>query len=109
MESALAQNAGGFGEIDSGPPYPESSARQDVQDLRKWYGVATDLLGLKPSEASPNTGMVGAAFNEGKKIYRRIFTPDAKIFLGLNPIPDPSSPTQGRPPMSGRTLSIMPL
>ena len=95
--TALAQNAGGFGEIDSGPPYPESSARQDVQDLRKWYGVATDLLGLKPSEASPNTGMVGAAFNEGKKIYRRIFTPDAKIFLGPNPIPDPSSPTRVGP------------
>ena len=66
-----------------GGTYTESAARQDVEYLRRWYGVATDLVGLSKSD---NPG----AFNEGRKIYRRIFTPDANITISGNPFVDPT-------------------
>lgn len=45
-------------------------ARQEIEGLRRWYGVATDLLG-KVDDAS--------AQQHGLGIYHRIFTPDADI------------------------------
>ena len=66
-----------------GGTYTESAARQEVEYLRRWYGVATDLLGLLSSEDS-------TAFNTARKIYRRIFTPDAIITINGNPFVDPT-------------------
>jgi hypothetical protein len=44
-------------------------ARQEIEYLRRWYAKATDLLGVNTPES----------IAEGRKIYHRIFTPDAKI------------------------------
>ncbi|MEZ5596903.1 MAG: nuclear transport factor 2 family protein [Pseudomonadales bacterium] len=45
-------------------------ARQEIEYLRRWYCRATDLFGM--------TGN-GAATDEARRIYRRIFTADANI------------------------------
>ena len=45
-------------------------ARQEIDNLRRWYAVATDKLGLVDDEA---------AQAEGLRIYHRIFAPEAKI------------------------------
>ena len=65
-----------------GGTYTEANARQEVEYLRRWYGVATDLLGFLNSEDP-------TAFNEGRKIYRRIFTPDALISINGTAYVDP--------------------
>jgi len=44
-------------------------ARQEIEYLRRWYAKATDLLGVNTAES----------IAEGRKIYHRIFTPDARI------------------------------
>lgn len=44
-------------------------ARQEIEYLRRLYARATDLIGLNTPEA----------IAEGRAIYHRIFTPDAKI------------------------------
>ena len=69
-----------------GGTYTEANARQEVEYLRRWYGVATDLLGLLNSEDP-------TAFNEGRKIYRRIFTPDALISINGTAYVDPTLDT----------------
>ena len=54
-------------------------ARQEIEALRRWYGVATDLLG--------NTGDRDAQ-DEGLRIYHRIFAPNADISVegGAKPL-----------------------
>ena len=52
------------------------------------YGGATDLLGL----IDDPTGLA-----EGREIYRRIFTTDAKITTGTHPIPDETTPLRTGP------------
>ena len=52
------------------------------------YGGATDLLGL----IDDPTGLA-----EGREIYRRIFTTDAKIITGTHPIPDETTPLRTGP------------
>ncbi len=47
-----------------------SLARQEIENLRRWYAVATDKLGLAGDEA---------ARAEGLRIYHRIFAPEAQI------------------------------
>ena len=44
-------------------------ARQEIEYLRRWYARATDLIGRNTPEA----------IEEGRGIYRRIFTPDVSI------------------------------
>ena len=44
-------------------------AKQEIAELRRQYALATDLIGLDTEE--------GVA--QGREIYHRIFTPDAKI------------------------------
>lgn len=44
-------------------------ARQEIEQLRRWYAVATDLLG-RGTEADDARGV---------SIYRRIFTEDAQV------------------------------
>jgi hypothetical protein len=63
-----------------GGTYTESAARQDVEYLRRWYGIATDLL------ARDDPG----DFNTARKIYRRIFKATAIITIGGNPFVDPT-------------------
>ena len=58
-QSAGADTAGGAAAI----------ARQEIEYLRRWYAKATDLFGVNTSES----------IAEGNKIYRRIFTADARI------------------------------
>jgi hypothetical protein len=44
-------------------------AKEEIAELRRLYGRATDLIGLDTE----------ASIEEGRKIYHRVFTPDAKI------------------------------
>ena len=44
-------------------------AKEEIAELRRLYGRATDLIGLGTE----------ASVEEGRKIYHRVFTPDAKI------------------------------
>ncbi|MFV0276536.1 MAG: nuclear transport factor 2 family protein [Parahaliea sp.] len=44
-------------------------ARLEIEYLRRWYARATDLIGLNTE----------AGIAEGRAIYHRIFTPDARI------------------------------
>ena len=57
-----------------------SVARQDIEYLRRMYGHATDLIGKNTPEA----------VTEGLAVYRRIFTPDARI----------SAHSVGNPPLT---------
>lgn len=57
-----------------------SVARQDIEYLRRMYGHATDLIGKNTPEAVA----------EGLAVYRRIFTPDARI----------SAHSLGNPPLT---------
>lgn len=57
-----------------------SVARQDIEYLRRMYGHATDLIGKNTAEAVA----------EGLAVYRRIFTPDARI----------SAHSLGNPPLT---------
>ena len=47
----------------------ESEARQEIEYLRRWYAVATDRIGENTPES----------IEEGRSIYRRIFTEDCEI------------------------------
>jgi hypothetical protein len=69
--------------------YTLAEARQDVEYLRKWYGIATDMLGVK-NDPEGNK-------REGRRIYQKIFTPDAKIYLLPYPLPPGSAPTRVGP------------
>lgn len=44
-------------------------ARNDIELLRRWYARATDLIGTSEADA----------IAEGRAIYHRVFTPDAKL------------------------------
>jgi len=57
-----------------------SVARQDIEYLRRMYGHATDLIGKNTPDA----------IAEGLAVYRRIFTPDARI----------SAHSVGNPPLT---------
>lgn len=52
----------------------ELLAREEIEYLRRYYARATDLVGLNTEE--------GIA--EGRAIYHRIFTPDARICATAN-------------------------
>lgn len=52
----------------------ELLARQEIEYLRRYYARATDLVGLNTEE--------GIA--QGRAIYHRIFTPDARICATAN-------------------------
>jgi hypothetical protein len=57
-------------------------ARQEIQELRHAYGIATDLIG-----ANREPGL-----SEGRDIYRRIFTPEARIgAAGIDPVRGPDA------------------
>ena len=58
----------GFNE-DSGHQTAVSVASQQIEYLRKQYGLATDLIGSKLPEN----------IEQGRAIYRDIFAPDVKI------------------------------
>lgn len=49
-------------------------ARQEIEYLRRLYGHATDLIGSDTEEAVA----------EGRAIYHRIFTPDARITVTVD-------------------------
>jgi hypothetical protein len=97
-----------FGQV-SAPTYSESSARQEIEYLRKWYAVATDILlqenqtsGFSPlsidGESLGPLNHVEDAFNIGRKIYRRVFSPDAEIHIaGVNPPPPGATPLRVGP------------
>ena len=53
-------------------------ARQEIEQLRRWYAHATDLLGSATE----------AAREKGRRIYHRIFTADAELSVvgGLVPL-----------------------
>lgn len=44
-------------------------AKQEIAELRRLYARATDLIGMVTNES----------IAEGRAVYRRVFTPDAKI------------------------------
>lgn len=75
LSGLLSGSAGASGTETTGEPGLLSEAvvsmvaRQDIEYLRRQYARATDLIGLNTPE--------GIA--EGRAIYRRIFSPDAKI------------------------------
>ncbi len=58
----------GFNE-ESGHQAAVSMATQQIEYLRKKYGLATDLIGSKVPES----------IEEGRAIYRAIFAPEVKI------------------------------
>lgn len=58
----------GFNE-ESGHQAAVSAATQQIEYLRKQYGLATDLIGSKVPES----------IEEGRAIYRTIFAPEVKI------------------------------
>ena len=58
----------GFNE-ESGHQAAVSAATQQIEYLRKQYGLATDLIGSKVPES----------IEEGRAIYRAIFAPEVKI------------------------------
>lgn len=47
-----------------------SLAHQEIEQLRRWYAVATDALGRKED---------GLQVERGREIYRRIFAPEAQM------------------------------
>jgi hypothetical protein len=58
------------------------TARQEICELRHAYGIATDLIG---GNREPGLG-------EGRDIYRRIFTADARIgAAGIDPVTGPDA------------------
>ncbi len=68
----MAAESAAVSEQSSGVQAPAGAmavARQEIEYLRRWYAKATDLLGVNTPESMA----------EALKIYRRIFTPDAKI------------------------------
>ena len=54
---------------ESGHQAAVSAATQQIEYLRKQYGLATDLIGSKVPES----------IEEGRAIYRAIFVPEVKI------------------------------
>ena len=44
-------------------------ARSEIEQLRRWYARATDLIGTSSKDA----------ISEGRAIYHRVFTPDAQL------------------------------
>lgn len=65
-ESSAVSEQGSGAEVSAGSM---AIARQEIEYLRRWYAKATDLLGVNTPES----------IAEGRRIYHRIFTPDAKI------------------------------
>ena len=59
----------------------ESAARQDIEYLQRGYAKATDLLGITEGES----------FNEGRELYRTIFTADAKFSVSGEGAPEMSA------------------
>lgn len=59
----------------------KSAARQEIEYLQRGYAKATDLLGITESES----------FNEGRKLYRTIFTADAKFSVSGEGAPEMSA------------------
>ena len=47
----------------------EAAARQEIEYLQRGYAKATDLLGITE----------GDSFNQGRDLYRAVFTPDAQF------------------------------
>lgn len=47
-------------------------ATQEIEYLRRWYAKATDLIGIATPES----------IAEGRKLYHRVFTSDAKLDAG---------------------------
>ena len=98
MSGGLAVAAGSAamlvaaGRSDAAPsrtgPYTHAEARQDVEYLRRWYGIGTDLLGLRNDPES---------LKRGRSIYAKVFTPDSQIYLGPHPIPAGAPPTRVGP------------
>ncbi len=68
-------------------PYSLAEARQDVEYLRKWYGIATDMLGWRDPES----------VKKARSIYTKIFTPDCKIYLAPYPLVPGTAPTRVGP------------
>ena len=50
----------------------EAHAIQEIEYLRRWYAKATDQIGIATLES----------IAEGRKIYRRVFTPEAQLDAG---------------------------
>ena len=70
-------------------PYSLAEARQDVEYLRKWYGIATDMMvGIKNDPEN---------IKKARGIYTKIFTPDAKVFLAPYPLVPGTAPTRVGP------------
>lgn len=72
----------------SSAPYTHGEARQDVEYLRRIYGLATDMLGLKNDPESNK---------KARAMYTKIFTPDCKIYLAPYPLAAGAPPTRVGP------------
>jgi len=78
-EVSIQQACGGVGGL--------AAARQQIEGLRRWYGLATDYLG---------SGEGQAEITEARRIYQQIFTPQAKIRTsgGDGPVLTASGPNE---------------
>lgn len=81
-QPAASETSARMGTDDAGLRLRLQAARQEIRELRHAYGIATDLIG---GNREPGLG-------EGRDIYRRIFTPEARIgAAGIEPVTGPDA------------------